>query len=69
MSGQRKWIKVWARTVGMPIGYSDTDQPINPPIKQKDVKHALALRTFWILLHIITCFAILAGNGRILGLW
>ncbi|MDG2268229.1 MAG: hypothetical protein P8L69_04805 [Alphaproteobacteria bacterium] len=46
MSGQRKWIKVWARTIGMPIGYSDTDQPINTPIKQKDVKHALALRTF-----------------------
>ena len=69
MSGQRKWIKVWARTIGMPIGYSDTDQPINTPIKQKDVKHALALRTFWILLHIITCFAILAGNGRTLDLW
>jgi len=69
MSGQRKWIKVCARTVGMPIGYSDTDQPINPPIKQKDVKRALALRTFWILLHIITCFAILAGNGRTLDLW
>ena len=46
MSGQRKWIKVWARTIGMPIGYSDTYQPINTPIKQKDVKHALALRTF-----------------------
>ena len=40
MSGQRKWIKLWARTVGMPIGYNDTDLPINPPIKQKDVKRA-----------------------------
>ena len=69
MSGQRKWLKVWARTVGMPIGFNDTDKPINPPIKQKDVKRALALRTFWIILHIVTCFFILAGNGRTLGLW
>ena len=36
----------WARTVGMPIGDNDTDAPINPPIKQKDVKRALALRKF-----------------------
>jgi len=33
MSGQRKWIKIWAKTVGMPIGYNDIDEPINPPIK------------------------------------
>jgi hypothetical protein len=24
MSGQRRWIKVWARTVGMPVGATDT---------------------------------------------
>jgi hypothetical protein len=27
------------------------------------------IRTFWILLHIITCVAIIAGNGRTLGFW
>ena len=32
MSEQRNWIKVWARTVGMPIGETDHDPPTNPPI-------------------------------------
>ena len=38
MSGQRRWLKVWARTVGMPVGISDEDKPEFPPIKQIDVK-------------------------------
>ena len=27
------------------------------------------IRTFWFLLHIITCLAIITGNGRLLGFW
>jgi hypothetical protein len=27
------------------------------------------IRTVWIVLHIVTCFAIIVGNGRTLGLW
>ena len=27
------------------------------------------IRTFWVLLHIITCLFIIIGNGRLLGLW
>ena len=27
------------------------------------------IRTFWVLLHIITCAFIIAGNGRNIGLW
>lgn len=27
------------------------------------------IRTFWVLLHIVTCCAIIAGNGRTLGFW
>ena len=46
MSGQRKWLKLWARTVGMPIGETDQDKPRFMPIKQKDVLKALAMRTF-----------------------
>ncbi len=38
MSGQLKCIRVWVRTIGMPIEYNDIDEPINPLIKQKDVK-------------------------------
>ena len=69
MSGQRRWLKLWARTVGMPIGITDDDKPTFLPISQEDVKRALAFRTFWILLHIITCLMIIAGNGKLLGLW
>ena len=49
MSGQRRFLKVWARTVGMPIGVSDEDKPEFLPIAQTDVKKALAFRTFWIV--------------------
>ena len=69
MSGQRRFLKIWARTVGMPIGVTDEDKPEFLPITQSDVKRALAFRTFWIVLHIVTCCTIIAGNGRALGVW
>ena len=49
MSGQRRFLKVWARTVGMPIGMDDDDKPEFLPIAQTDVKKALAFRTFWVV--------------------
>ena len=66
MSGQRRWLKLWARTVGMPIGINDDDKPEFLPISQTDVKKALAFRTFWIVLHVVTCCMIIAGNAKIL---
>ena len=57
MSGQRRLLKWWARTVGMPIGLTDEDKPEFLPIPQEDVRKALFFRTFWIILHIITCLA------------
>ena len=69
MSGQRRLLKWWARTVGMPIGITDDVKPAFLPIPQEDVRKALFFRTFWILLHVVTCFAIIAGNGRVLGWW
>ena len=69
MSGQRRFLKVWARTVGMPVGITDEDKPEFLPIKQTDVKKALLFRTFWITLHVLTCLMIIAGNGRSLGWW
>ena len=69
MSGHRRFLKVWARTAGMPIGVTDEDKPEFLPITQTDVKKALAFRTFWIVLHIVTCVLIIAGNGRALGWW
>lgn len=69
MSGQRRWLKVWARTVGMPIGLDDNDKPEFLPITQKDVKKAMAFRTFWIVLHVVTCLMIIAGNAKTIGWW
>ena len=66
MSGQRRWLKLWARTVGMPIGIDDNDKPEFLPITQSDVKKALAFRTFWIVLHVVTCVMIIAGNAKVL---
>jgi len=69
MSGQRRWLKLWARTVGMPVGINDDDKPEFLPITQSDVRKALAFRAFWVVLHVVTCAMIIAGNGRALGLW
>jgi hypothetical protein len=69
MSGQRRWLKVWARIVGMPVGTTDEDKPEFLPITQTDVKKALVFRSFWIILHVLTCVMIIAGNGKSLGWW
>jgi hypothetical protein len=66
MSGQRRWLILWARTVGMPVGINDDDKPEFLPITQSDVRKALAFRTFWIVLHIVTCVMIIAGNAKVL---
>jgi hypothetical protein len=63
------FLKFWARTVGMPIGITDDDKPEFLPITQRDVKKALIFRTFWIVIHVVTCVFIIIGNGRTLGLW
>jgi hypothetical protein len=39
------------------------------PITQTDVLKALAFRTFWIVLHIVTCGFIIVGNSKAIGLW
>jgi hypothetical protein len=69
MSGQRRWLKLWSRTVGMPVGINDEDKPEFLPIPQDDVYKALWARTFWIVLHVVTCMFIISGNGRTMGFW
>ena len=46
MSGQRRWLKLWSRTVGISSGLNDEDKPEFLPIKQDDVFKALLFRTF-----------------------
>ena len=59
-----KWLILWSRVVGMPIGVTDDDNPQFLPITQKDVRIALTMRTFWIVLHIVTCLAIILNAWR-----
>jgi hypothetical protein len=53
----------------MPVGITDDDKPEFLPIKQDDVIKALWFRSFWIVLHVLTCCMIIAGNGKSLGIW
>ena len=32
-------------------------------------RQILMVRSFWVLLHIITCLMIIIGNGRVMGWW
>ena len=61
---KNKWLVLWSRTVGMPIGMTDDAKPQFLPITQRDVRIALAMRTFWIVLHITTCIAIMLNAWR-----
>ena len=61
---KNKWLVLWSRTVGMPIGMTDDDKPQFLPITQRDVRLALAMRTFWIALHETTCIAIILNAWR-----
>ena len=36
---------------------------------KKDDHIHLTIRTFWFILHIVTCLFIITGNGRLLGYW
>ena len=36
---------------------------------KKDDHIHLTMRTFWFILHILTCLMIITGNGRVLGWW
>ena len=50
--------KYWCKAIGSKA-YIDND---------KSDRVAL-IRTFWVLIHIITCLFIIIGNGRVLGWW
>ena len=51
--------KYWCKAMGS-HAYDDDQQ--DDPIP-------LTIRTFWFLLHIITCLMIITGNGRVMGWW
>jgi len=51
-----KWWRIWAKSLGEKVGETD---------KQADT--VAAIRTFWWLVHIATCFMIILNNATNLG--
>jgi len=54
----RNYWRIWAKSLGEKVGETD---------KQANV--VAAIRTFWWLTHIVTCFMIIIHNGNKLGWW
>lgn len=55
----KKIFNVWLYALG---SFSDDKT------KEYD-KQVLIVRSLWVLLHIVTCFMIILGNGHLIGWW
>lgn len=53
--------KIWARATGHLMGSTDDDRPDVPILTRTEARIALFLKTFWVALHTITCFVIIAN--------
>jgi len=56
--------KIWARATGHLIGQSDEDRPDVPILTMKEARWALFFKTFWVIIHVITCCFIIANTIR-----
>ena len=54
----KKWWRIWAKSLGEKVGETD---------EQADV--VAVIRTFWWIVNIATCFAIIIHNTVKLGWW
>ena len=57
----RFWL-IWARATNHLIGKTDDDKPDVPILTMKEAWIALTLRTFWTIIHIVTCLFIIANT-------
>lgn len=56
--------KIWARATGHLMGNTDDDRPDVPILTLGEARIALFLKTFWVVLHVITCCVIIANTIR-----
>ena len=56
--------RIWARATGHLMGSSDSDKPDVPILTLREARIALYLKTFWIVIHVITCLFIMANVVR-----
>jgi hypothetical protein len=53
--------RIWARATGHLMGNTDDDRPDVPILTLREAKIALFLKTFWVVLHVVTCVFIIAN--------
>ena len=56
--------RIWARATGHLMGQNNEDRPRVPILTLKEARIALILKTAWIVIHVITCFFIIANTIR-----
>jgi len=56
--------KIWARATGHLMGQTDEDRPFVPILTVREARIALFFKTFWVIIHIITCLFIIANVIR-----
>lgn len=56
--------KIWARATGHVMGETDVDRPRIPVLTLREARISLFLKTFWIVIHIVTCGFIIANVIR-----
>jgi hypothetical protein len=57
----RFWL-IWARATNHLIGKTDEDKPDVPILTMREACVALTFRTFWIIIHVVTCLFIIANT-------
>lgn len=53
--------KIWARSTGHLIGNTDSDRPAIPILTLREARISLFLKTFWIIIHVVTCGFVIAN--------
>lgn len=53
--------RIWARATGHLMGQTDHDRPDVPILTLREARLALTLKTFWVIIHVITCGFIIAN--------
>lgn len=53
--------RIWARATGHLMGENDHDRPDVPILTVREARWALFFKTFWVIIHIITCVFIMAN--------
>ena len=56
--------RIWARATGHRMGQTDEDRPDVPILTLREARIVLFLKTFWVVIHVVTCGFIIANTIR-----